>query len=579
MFPRSWPVVLIAAALVGCGKPPVVGPVAPTVREVENPWAKAASALRKETDAGTCRRVLADLSTAATTAGGAILTATTDADRKTVQTALALTDDEAQEIAGAGFTGLDAAHLVECFYLRDAAATLDAGGLPAAAKAERALAWVGRQVQRVPMGTAVPAPPSYTLRRGSGSGLDRAVVFVALCRQLDLDAFLVGPPAANAWTPADPPKGQSPKEPFWAVAVRDGTSLFLFDPVRGVPVPGPTPGKPATLAEAKANPDLLKPWATDGKGPLPTADEVKSSQLFPAVPLSAVSARMATFQQSAGGELGVRAAVDWTAMAKAVEACGAAVGPWAPPQFPFTPARSLREFVPVADGGTADPARSPLLAEFYRRQLPVVTDAPPGTERGLAERYGAVTRGAYARAVIETAPRERLQRGQYDDAAQLLVKVRDEYGALAARAGGDPVRAAAVVEWLAQANDLYKRLSVARLDVGMADGQTAVRQVEAEIQKKWADTKLVETMIADVVAEPVLHEATYLLALTKHEQAERAQLAAGKGAAQAAAAKKAWAGASGWWDRYLPAAPAQEKSFPGRAAHAQALAARAAALK
>ena len=575
---RAWPVVLVAAALVGCGKAPVVVPVAPTAREAENPWAKAVSALRKETDVGTCRRVLADLSTAATTAGGVILTATTDADRKAAQTALALTDDEVQEIAGAGFTGLDAAHLAECFYLRDAAATLDAGGLPAAAKAERALAWVGRQVQLVPMGTAIPAPPSYTLRRGSGSGLDRAVVFVAVCRQLDLDAFLVGPPAANAWTPVDPPKGQSPKEPFWAVAVRDGTTLFLFDPVRALPVPGPTPGKPATLAEAKANPDLLKPWAADGKGLL-TAEEVKTSQLFPAVPLSAVSARMAAFQQSAGGELGVRAAVDRAAVAKAVEACGATVGPWAPPQFPLTPARSMREFVPAADGGTADPARSPLLAEFFRRQLPVMTAAPPGTERGLAERYGAVTRGAYARAVIETTPRERLQRGQYDDAAQLLGKVRDEYGALAARAGGDPARAAAVGDWLAQTNDLYKRLSVARLDIGTADGQTAVRQVEAEIQKKWADTKLVETMIAGTVAEPVLHEATYLLALTKHEQAERAQLAAGKGAAQAAAAKKAWAGASGWWDRYLPAAPAQEKSFPGRAAHAQALAARAAAPK
>ena len=61
---RAWSVSVGAVAVLsagGCGKAPVVGPAAPAAREAENPWAKAVSALRKETDVGTCRRVLAEI--------------------------------------------------------------------------------------------------------------------------------------------------------------------------------------------------------------------------------------------------------------------------------------------------------------------------------------------------------------------------------------------------------------------------------------------------------------------------------------------------------------------------------------
>lgn len=575
-----WLAVLVAVtAAGGCGKAPPDETKGPPAREPENPWAKAASALRKETDAATCRRALTDLTTATSAPGGAPLPALPDADRKALQVALGLTDDDVREIAGASFTALDAAHLAESFYLRDVAATLDASGQPAAVKAERALALIGRQVQRIPFrGANSGTPPALTLRRGSGTGLDRAVAFAALCRQLDLDAFLVASPAANAWPPADPKPDQPTPEPFWAVGVRDGAAVLLYDPVRGLPVPGPTPGKPATLAEVKANPDLLKPWAADKVAPVPTADEIKASVLFPAVPMSAVSARMAVFQQSAGNELGVRAAVNWVRLAKEAEPTGAALAAWTPKGFPLTPARAQREFLTVADGGTAEPGRAVWLRDYFAGQLP--SFPPPGeVELGYLERYFTLTRGMYARAVIESAPRERLQRGQYLDVTQLLVKMRDEYRTLTTLAGGDPTRNAAVVEWVKQVNAMYRRLTVARLDAGSsADAAAAARQLEADIQKKWAEQP-VQTLVAGTVAEPVLQEATYLLALVKHEQAERAQLAAGRkdaGPTEAADAKARWKDAHGWWQRYQPLAAAQDKAFPGRAAHAQVLMARAA---
>lgn len=585
MTVRPWLVRSVAAVVAGiavfaagCGKTPVAENKDGPARETENPWAKAAAALRKETDAATCRRVLTDLTSASSARGGTPLPVLPDADRAPLQSNLTLTEEDLREVAGANFTALDAAHLAECFYLRDVAATLDAGGQPVPVKAARAMAFITRQVQRIPFrGANSGTPPMFTLRRGAGSGLDRATAFAALCRQLDVDAVLVGPPTASAWPPANPKPDQPTPEPFWAVGVRDGADVLLFDPVRGLPVPGPTPDKPATLAQLKANPDLLKPWSADKVAPLPTADEIKASVLFPSVPMSAVSARMGVFQQSAGTELGVRAAVNWRKLTKDLEPTGTALAAWTPQGFPLTPSRSQKEFLAVADGGTAD-TRTPWLREFFVGQLPPFP--PPGNVAfGYLERYAGMTQGLYGRVLIDSAPRERLQRGQYLDATQLLVKLREDYQKLTAAAGGDPVRAAAAAEWGKQVNAMYEQLRVAKLDAGSsADAANAVRQLEADIQKKWTDPA-VQTLLATTVAEPVLQEATYLLALTKHEQAERAQLAAEKkdaGAEDKEAAKKAWTDARGWWQRYQPLAAIQDKAFPGRAAHAQALIDRAA---
>jgi hypothetical protein len=274
---------------------------------------------------------------------------------------------------------------------------------------------------------------------------------------------------------------------------------------------------------------------------------------------------MATFQIGAGDELGVRVAVDVAALAKAIQGCGVTLTPWAPPRFPLTPLRGLREYLPVSDGGVADP-RSPWLGQYYLTQLPPFSP-PAGSELGLAERYLSAVRAYYARVVLETRPREKLQRGQYLDAAQLLVKQRDEFRASAEQARS-PARQADVAKWLTGVNGLYQQLRVAKLDAG-AD---TARQLEADLDQKWKDNAVPALLIA-AVADPIFNEATYLLALTKHEQAERAQ------AAGAADAKAKWREANIWWGRYLPLAAGQEQSFPGRAAHAKALADRAASFQ
>src|SRR5438132_607129 len=81
--------------------------------------------------------------------------------------------------------------LEACFLLRDAARSLEvglAGGKAARQtpldRAEAGFAWVVREVRLPPPGrqpiSAEPAPPAPVLRRGQGSPLERALVFLAL---------------------------------------------------------------------------------------------------------------------------------------------------------------------------------------------------------------------------------------------------------------------------------------------------------------------------------------------------------------------------------------------------------------
>src|SRR5262249_43332740 len=149
-------------------------------------------------------------------------------------------------------------------YLRDAAKSLNLTGLPPEKQAEYAFAWVCRQVYLHPWLRALGGntfeptalPPTAVLRRGFGSGLERMYVFLALLQHLGLDGCRVGPPDAAKihvrLSEAEvkyPTVGLPvPRGPFWAVGVRVGNDVRLFDPWRSEPFP-------VTLNQLKANPD------------------------------------------------------------------------------------------------------------------------------------------------------------------------------------------------------------------------------------------------------------------------------------------------------------------------------------
>ena len=605
----------------GCStKPPAVA--TGTGTRSENPWPKADSQLRKDGSLASCRGVLAQLNSD--------LALNTDPQFQPeglspeaeagLRKAVTLTDEEVKELLPTSFSNLDPHYLAECLYLRDAAQSLGAAGLPAGKQAELAFAWVCRQLVLNPWLTPVsasevrpmpPVPPTYTLRRGSGSGLERAYVFLALLQQLGIDGCLVGPPEAEGrgWAYSTDPK-KPPKGPFWAVGARDGGEVHVFDPWRGEPLPG-------TLAQVKAKPDLLKAWVEDKVWPWDVAPEqVKAATPFLIVPLTGLAPRMRRLEKELQATGAPRLAIDPNAL-RTRFATGTKLPDvkfWNPAGDPFTPTRVVGSFLPPAEGGTgkderlyglyqqsavpadllnlyrADQVPPEYLARLVPERLlkafaPLLPQGP--NDIGIPEvikRVATVAISAFTQAfLVGPTPRERIQRGQFAEVTPSLVESKKRFDNAKQRVRSVGNWDQEIKVWCEKARAVFTELAVARAGGNPA----AIANAEAGVELFWRKEQGVAGTLVDLlVAETGLAEATFLLAVSMNEQAERAQTRYERLAAdtrqQAAAAeskKKAaddWDEAKGSWDRYQPFAAAQNDVFPGRAEHAKRLAERAA---
>jgi tetratricopeptide (TPR) repeat protein len=99
---------------------------------------------------------------------------------------------------------------------------------------------------------AVPGPgyqayPWQTLVHGRGDALQRARVFILLCRQGGIDAVML----------AFPGKTTPPRPRPWVPAALIGNQLYLFDTGLGLPVLGPGRQGVATLEQVTQEPTLL----------------------------------------------------------------------------------------------------------------------------------------------------------------------------------------------------------------------------------------------------------------------------------------------------------------------------------
>jgi tetratricopeptide (TPR) repeat protein len=148
-------------------------------------------------------------------------------------------------------------------------------GLPEAeqlATAERMLDWTARNIQldalppipKDPLATAgstetvLPSfrgevGPGYahlpleTLLYGHGDAHERARIFILLCRQVGIDAVMLGFP-----------EEQSTARRGWLPAVFTGGKLYLYDAALGLPIPGPDGKGIATLDQVIKDPQLLQ---------------------------------------------------------------------------------------------------------------------------------------------------------------------------------------------------------------------------------------------------------------------------------------------------------------------------------
>ena len=604
-FAVPTPIVLGALLLlsVGCGTSEKAKPTLADKKVQEDPWLRVQTALRQESDAESARRVLNELNQALASAPVDSQRKLGEADAADIQSSFNLSDAEVKELRSSGYTSLDANHLAEALYLRDVARSLDIAKLPVAERAAAALRWVCRQVILDPWSAQTgpttfrpypPLPPTFVLRRGSGSGLERLFVFVALCRQLEIDAYPIGPAAAAAQPVLYQQPGKEsefPRGPFWGLGVRDGSDILLFDPWKEQALPGKA-GRPATLADVRTDPRGLAIWLDNKEFAWGvTADDLKAGEVYLVAPLSALAPRNKTLEEKLAGDIGAKLAVDPMALRKGAELAthGVPVRFYSPANEAFAPTRALASFLPAAEGGAAvEGPESPasLYGSYLRAQIPAGLRfaVPPALASAEAKnRLVGTASGYYAGAFLKApTPREKLQRGQFVEVTQHLVKMRDQFAAADAQKRTEDREATRA--WIEQVDYLSTEFNIAK-----RDEQPAIR---ARLDELWKPTNpTVASLLGGAIAPPGLAESTYLLALAKHEQAERAQAKAQRLATAPdgdpsqkdhvvakSAASDAWIDARDWWVRYEPLAAGQNASYPGRAELAKRLADRAAAL-
>lgn len=586
--------IALAASLAGCGKSATS--TKPDGQKSEaakaDPWDGVAKRLRKDTDVGACRAALnqlnSDLGNRPDVPGPAPLSP--DAE-KALAALVPLAGPDAAEIRSASFSNLDPVYLADCLYLRDAAQSLEVPGASPEKHADLAFAWVCRQVLLQPWlmdGRLVPAvPPAFVLRRGSGSGLERAYVFLVVLQQLGLDGCLIGrPDAATQPTGFAPPGGTPtngviiPKGPFWAVGVRAGADVLLYDPWRGEKFPG-------TLAKLKTNPDPLKPWF-EAKSPAwdVTADDVKNASVFLAVPVSGLSPRAAMLEDKLKADSGVKLSVNASALRERflTEALKGPAFPnadakfWNPPADRFAYGRVTATFMPFDEGGldrAESTARIHTMYHFALLPRSVLMLPRELTEAPVKERLMSIAAATYERAFhAPPSPRERIQRGQFQDAARYLAEKQDAFtkGLERLRNNRDSESIAA---WCKQASEVFADISRAE-----SFNPAAVPEAQQAAAAFWQRHGGTAQLVVDLAsARAGMVEATFLIALLKHEEAERHQARrehAG-GDSLKADAVNAWKEAANAWGSYLDTTK-NDAAFAPRAAYVKALADRAEAL-
>lgn len=157
-------------------------------------------------------------------------------------------------------------------------------------------ATAGGSASQLPAAKGEPGPgyrytPIELLKRGHGDAWERGRIFILLCRQLGIDAVMLGVfdsevgPSAQAWLPA----------------VHVGGELYLFDARLGIPILSPDGKGIATLRQVVDDPKLLRALDVEGE-PYPIQEKHLEGMVawIEAQP-EALSRRMEALEQSMPG--------------------------------------------------------------------------------------------------------------------------------------------------------------------------------------------------------------------------------------------------------------------------------------
>jgi hypothetical protein len=488
---------------------------------------------------------------------------------------LGLDRDEMAEVENPNFTLLDDHYLELCFLLSDAARSLELRGLSEPEQAAAAFAWVMRQVRLVSRDEELLAP-EFILHRGWGTARQRALVFASLLAQLGIPGCVLAPPG-----------GDGGSLDLWAcgalVKVPGGTQdVLLFDPRLGLPLPGgkaaapelarafrlalpvPVPGdvQPASLAALRRQPDLLKALATDDRHSYDvTAERVGRSRVYAVALLSALAPRLKYLQEELpAARADVRLTADPAAVLAAwQEACRLPGGPAPRVSFWKEAARAQLAFWPPELGGND---KSGIYGRKLREvipsyALPQFKDLEGAPNQRLRDRFLETC----AILVPEPGmPADLMQHGRFDEAAQVLVQVRDKVRERKARLAAAVDLGTKIQEWSGKILEAQANYNVAA-EAAPRDpsARAALGPAKAQLDQAWKEAEdSIMILVDGRAAEVQLPEVTYVLALCKQEQAERLQMALDRDRARGQevnpddvkAAQEAWADAGSWWDLY-----------------------------
>ncbi len=207
----------------------------------------------------------------------------------------------------------DGLFLQSAVWLRDIAAWARGEDPSELARACRLFDWVVLNIQldsqdqarQLPSGDLLVQKPWETLLLGHGSAIDRAWVYVLLCRQEGLDAAVLSVNRA--------PAGAEPRWDMWAVGVLINGKIYVFEPALGMPIPARdgvqvVDGEglvitPATVDELAVDDSLLRRMDADPRNPYPVrASQLEQVMVYVEGSAPYLSRRMEMIQRMLSGE-------------------------------------------------------------------------------------------------------------------------------------------------------------------------------------------------------------------------------------------------------------------------------------
>jgi hypothetical protein len=490
--------------------------------------------------------------------------------------------DELAELDRSAYTLLDAHHLDQCFLLRDVARSLPPSGGTPPEEAAAAFRWVVRQV-RLQEGMFPVVPPEFALRRGWGTPLDRALVFVSLLEQLDTLESRAGRQPLRGCLVCWPPARPNDPPQVWAcgVMVGDEPNLYLFDPRVGLPLPGREGNGVATLAEVRKDPGLLSALTVDPDNPYDvTAERAREAEIYHYVPLSALAPRMRFFQdtilpRTQRVALAVNAAAERKNLDAAAAACDnpVPVKPW--PRG----SEDLRAFLPRAEGGSDKPGPNTPAQGFALELVPRAYMPPFFQDQarfpvniGLGQwAWQEFATPFLAFSLDKEGARELMLRGHQDEAIKKLYGERettaDNMNAVK-QLERDPAELTQRVNgWVDEALEAFA--AQLKAEQHKDPGAAAAAKVKLDAVWKSPTAEDVKTLLHGAAARKRRPETTYYLALCKHALAELAQARSAPGADPA----PEWGEALDWWEKYMRQYSGDPEAWAARRQHGLVLAA------